>query len=100
MQLEENIWILFEERPKNNVIRQILLITCKDLQLSFTEDKIKIIPVIKNNYFQQKYIVKNFKIKNIKQIYLILVSGNSSFVDFLVFKSNNLILFSFNFPKN
>lgn len=87
MQVDENIWILFEERPKSDVIRQILLLVCKDLRLSFTEDNIKIIPVVEGNVFQQKYFVKNFKIKNIEHIYLILVSGVSSFVDFLVFKS-------------
>ena len=83
----DNLWILFEERPKLEVIKKILQIYAEDNKDKFDTKNIKIRPVFKNNNFQFYYEIENCKISNIEKIYLFLVSGYSSFVDFLLFKS-------------
>tara|TARA_A100001011_G_scaffold394758_1_gene487923 strand:- start:101 stop:1489 length:1389 start_codon:yes stop_codon:yes gene_type:complete len=83
----DNLWILFEERPKLEVIKKILQIYAEDNNYKFDTKNIQIRPIFKNNNFQFYYEIENFKISNIEKIYLFLVSGYSSFVDFLLFKS-------------
>lgn len=82
-----NLWILFEERPKVEVIKKILRIYAEDNNHDFDAKSIKIRPIFKNKTFQFCYEVEDCKISNIANIYLYLVSGYSSFVDFLLFKS-------------
>ena len=86
---KNNIWILFEERPKVEVIEKILNIYLGKNKSKFVNKGLKIIPTIKNKKFNFLYKVANFKIDNIENIYLLLVSGKTSFVDFLLFKSKN-----------
>ncbi len=98
-----NLWILTEERPKVQVIKQILDVYCKEYQESLEiENELKIRPMIENGYFQFRYVLENVSVSNIEHIYLKTVSGNSSFLDFLVFQqidepvenanTNNLIM--------
>ena len=84
---KDNLWILFEERPKVEVIKKILQIYAEDNNHKFDAKNIKIRPIFKNNNFQFCYEIENCNISNIENIYLYLVSGYSSFVDFLLFKS-------------
>ena len=86
---KNNIWILFEERPKVEVVEKILNIYLEKNKSKFVNKGLKIIPTIKNKKFNFLYKVANFKIDNIENIYLLLVSGKTSFVDFLLFKSKN-----------
>lgn len=84
---KKNIWILFEERPKVDVIEKILNIYLEKNKSVFINDDLRIIPEIINNKFKFLYKVENFKIEGINNIFLLLVSGYSSFVDFLLFRS-------------
>ncbi|MDD5959043.1 MAG: hypothetical protein PUC09_00150 [Methanobrevibacter wolinii] len=86
-----NLYILTEERAKSNVIEKILKIYSKRFNKTLDiTNRVKIIPEIKNNKHTFKYLVKNVKIENINEIILKIVSGNSSFVDFLIFEQEEI----------
>lgn len=83
----DNLWLLTEERPKPSVVKQIIEMYCKDFNDTLTiVDNIKIKPIIENGYFKFVYVVENMSVSNAKHIYIKTVSGNSSFLDFLLFK--------------
>jgi hypothetical protein len=82
-----NLWILTEERPKKKVIVTILEKYLQDRNISCFVDNIRIIPIFKNNMFSFKYEVIGFKTPKINNIYIKIISGKSSFVDYLVFES-------------
>lgn len=82
----KNIWIITEERPKSNVIKTILekFDTDKNLKIKF--DKIiKIVPVMKVGCFTFIYKVEGIMCDKFESIFIKIGSGNSSFVDFLIF---------------
>ena len=82
----DNLWILTEERPKVSVVCKIIEIYKKDFGGTVTfHDKIQIKANFKNKCFQFSYTVEGIDIQGINQIILKIVSGNSSFLDFLVF---------------
>ena len=81
----KNIWILTEERPKNNVILKILEKLAEDHKYILAVNEIRIIPVIKNNLFTFIYKVEGIRSDSFQNIYIKIASGNSSFVDFLIF---------------
>ncbi len=83
---EDNLWILTEERPKEEVIQIIVEKFSKDKNLKSNISNLKIKPIIEKGKFQFKYIIEGVKINEIKNIYLKVISGSEgSFVDFLVF---------------
>ena len=83
---EKNLWILTEERPKEEVIQIIVEKFSKDKNLKSNISNLKIKPIIENGKFQFKYIIEGVKIDKIKNISLKVISGSEgSFVDFLVF---------------
>jgi hypothetical protein len=86
---KKNIWILFEERPKKEIIQKILEIYIEEKQTKYKNSGIKILPIIKNKVFEFLYKIENFKIDGIEDIFLVLVSGHTSFVDFLLFENEN-----------
>ena len=89
-EISSNLWILTEERLKISVLKDILKIYIRDNKLKNTDfSKLKINPTIENNYFKNLYEVENIKIENIDKIYSTIVSGNTSFVDHLLFKQKN-----------
>lgn len=79
-----NIWVLSEERPTIENITDILSIKY-DIKISDA----KIIPIIEGDFFYFKYKFEGAKIDNIDDIFISIASGKSSFVDFLVFESDN-----------
>ena len=81
---KNNLWILTEERPKESVIKSILEILENDFNLTSKRKKIMICPIIQKSIFQFTYIIKGIKSKSFKNVYLKIVSGNSSFIDYLV----------------
>lgn len=87
--MKDNIWILTEERPKESVVKTILELLQKDFNISLKIKNIVIKPIIKNSTFKFTYIVEGVRSKNLKKIYLKLVSGDSSFVDYLVCKQEH-----------
>lgn len=82
----KNLWILTEERPKIKVIHDILYKFAKDNQITCFIDTIRILPILdKNRKFSFLYEVVGFYSKKINKVFIKIVSGYSSFVDFLVF---------------
>ena len=83
----DNLWILTEERPKPSVILQITEMYCKDFDDKITCNKeIKIRPIIENGYFKFVYEIEGLSVRKAAKILIKTVSGNSSFLDFLLFK--------------
>lgn len=81
-----NIYILTEEKPKITVIEQILNIYCNNYSKKITlVENAKIEPLMKGDIFLFTYFVKNITIEGIDNIYIKIVSGDSSFIDFLFF---------------
>lgn len=82
----KNLWILTEERPKREVIANILYKFSEDNKLPCFIDTIRILPILeKDRRFSFLYEIVGFRSNKIKKIFLKIVSGYSSFVDFLVF---------------
>jgi len=81
----KNIWILTEERPKETVIQLILDRVAVDHDFSIVTSDIRIVPIFKDGLFTFLYKVEGVSSSDFGEVYLKLASGNSSFVDFLVF---------------
>lgn len=82
----DNIWILTEERPKESVVKTILELLQRDFNIPLNIDRVVIKPIIEESYFKFTYIVEGVSSANFDKVYLKLVSGNSSFIDYLVCK--------------
>lgn len=85
----KNLWILTEERPKLEVLRQILEKFANDNKFSGFVDTLRILPILENGKFSFTYELTGFRCNRINKIYVKTVSGYSSFVDFLVFYQDN-----------
>ena len=84
--MTKNLWILTEERPKTDVIGQIFERFAKDYNSACFINNIRILPVLNNDgTFSFTYEVKGLDSKIVNNVYLKIVSGKSSFVDFLIF---------------
>ena len=79
----KNLWILTEERPKKEVVTTIIK--------KFAEDRnmenpflahLRILPILENNRFTFRYRVAGVSCQGVNQIFLEIISGTSSFVDF------------------
>lgn len=82
----KNLWILTEERPKANVIKMIVEKLASDNRFSIkTKENIKILPIINDGRFTFTYTVTGISSDSFGFIYIKIASGNSSFVDFLIF---------------
>lgn len=86
----DNLWLLSEERPKPSVVLQIVKMYCNDFndQITFY-DEIKIRPQIENGFFNFTYEVEGLSVNNANKILIKIVSGSSSFLDFLLFKQED-----------
>lgn len=84
-----NLWILTEERPKKTVIKQILDKLVQDKKWKITYNEIHIKPVIENKKFTFTYQVVGVNIESIDNIFMKIVTGYGSFVDFLLFLQEN-----------
>ncbi len=81
----DNLWILTEERPKKEVLTTIIKKICIDKGFICKFNDLKIKPIIKGTKFKFTYELLGIKINTINKILIKNVSGNSSFVDFLIF---------------
>lgn len=81
----KTLWILTEERPKKDVIQTIFQRVASELQIGFFAGSLKIVPVIENGLFAFTYQVLGIDTSQIKQILIKTVSGQSSFVDYLIY---------------
>ena len=86
---KKNLWILTEERPKKEVLAIIFQKFAKDFGFAGFIDRIRILPILKNDKFTFTYEVTGFRSNKVNHIFIKTVSGNSSFTDFLVFFQNN-----------
>jgi len=82
----KKLWILTEERPKKEVLGQILTKFTSSQGIAAFFDTLRIIPVLNHNLlFTCTYKVVGVTSPAIGDVYLKIVSGQSSFVDYLVF---------------
>src|SRR3989338_7081478 len=80
-----NLWILTEERPKREVIANILMMFARDNKFACFIDTIRILPILEKGKFTFLYEVVGFRCNKIERVFIKSVSGFSSFVDFLIF---------------
>lgn len=83
--MSKNLWILTEERPKKEVLATIFQKFAKDYGFAVFIDTIRIFPILENGNFTFTYEVTGFRCNKVDKVYIRTISGNSSFVDFLVF---------------
>jgi hypothetical protein len=92
--MSKNVWLLTEERPKRSVVLTILNRLCQELKFVGQENNLQIIPVMSaSGKFTFVYKVIGFEAEEIKEIFIVPVSGYSSFVDYVVFYQDEI-------PKN
>lgn len=81
----KNLWILTEERPKIKVLETILELISKEHGFKYQIINPEILPIIRNGNFTFTYKLEGVESEGFENVYIKLASGNSSFVDFLVF---------------
>lgn len=79
------LWILTEERPKPVVIQAIFQRCANELGIGFFAGKLKIVPIVENGLFSFSYQVLGIDTPQIKRIVIKTISGQSSFVDYLIY---------------
>lgn len=87
-----NLWILTEERPKKEVITLIVrhFVKEKKLDSSTRIETVNIIPLLdENNCFNFTYRVIGIELPSADNIFIKIISGSSSFVDYLIFYQEN-----------
>jgi hypothetical protein len=84
--MESNLWILTEERPKKEVIQKIIQKFLADHEIAGFIDGLRIIPVLnKEGKFTSTYQILGLQTPSVKNVFLRIITGNSSFVDYLVY---------------
>lgn len=82
----KNLWILTEERPKKKVLEYILGYFAKDNGFGFLGGELKILPILnEDNCFDFTYKLTGFECSKVSCVYIKTISGNSSFVDYLIY---------------
>jgi len=83
---KSNLWILTEERPKNEILGDIIQKFAKDNKIACFINKIRILPILNDDKtFTFTYEVKGLDSNIVNKVFIKIVSGYSSFVDFLIF---------------
>ena len=84
--MPKTLWILTEERPKKEVLDQILKKFTEEQGVPASFDSLRIIPILdESSNFTSEYKILGVKSPTIENIYLSIISGSSSFVDYLVY---------------
>ncbi len=86
--MKNNLWFLTEERPKKEVLQTIFQKFAKDYGFAVFIDTLRIFPILENNQFTFTYEVTGFRCNKVDKVFIKTVSGNSSFIDFLIFYQN------------
>lgn len=81
----KNLWLLSEEKPRGGTIVEIIKNFCVDYNFDFEVKDIKINPIIKEDKFAFLYKVQGVRCSEIRNVYVVIASGQSSFVDYLLF---------------
>ncbi len=80
-------WILCEERPKPEIIEKILGLYAEQKNLNLRAKGNAVInPIFNKGIFAHLYRIDNVRIRGRSDILLKIVSGDSSFVDFLIYE--------------
>ncbi|SFF58585.1 hypothetical protein [Thermoflexibacter ruber] len=87
--MKPNLWLLTEERPKKEVLATIFQKFAKDYGFACFVDSLRILPILENDKFTFTYEVTGFRCNKVNKVFIKAVSGNSSFIDFLVFYQEN-----------
>lgn len=95
-----NLYILTEERPKINVLERIFTLYGMRFEKYYEFSNIVIKPIIEDNKFTFKYKIENVLLEGIHEIFIKIVSGKSSFVDYLIFEQKNEPIENANQEKN
>ena len=83
---KKNLWILTEERPKPEVIGKIFELFAQKMGFACFINNIRILPILEEDgRFSFTYEVKGLDCQQVNRVFLKIVSGESSFMDFLVF---------------
>ena len=89
--MPKTLWILTEERPKKEVVGQILKKFSDEQSVPASFDSLRIIPILdESSNFTSRYKILGVKSPTIKNIYLSIISGSSSFVDYLVYFQDSI----------
>lgn len=84
--MAKKLWILSEERPKIEAIGFVLEKFSKDQGIASFIDKLRVVPVQnEKGDFSFWYEVIGYRTPQVDRVLLKIISGNSSFIDFLVF---------------
>jgi len=84
--MSKTLWILSEERPKIAAIGYVLEKFSQDQGIASFIDKLRVVPVDNEaGDFSFWYEVLGYKTPQVDRVLLKIISGNSSFIDFLVF---------------
>lgn len=84
--MPKTLWILTEERPKKDVVGQILNKFIQGQGIAAFFDTLRIIPMLdESSLFTSTYKIVGVTSPAIENVYLRIISGNSSFVDYLVY---------------
>lgn len=82
----KTLWILTEERPKKEVIQTIFERFAQKEKIGFIfSGSLQIIPLMENGLFTFAYQVLGINTPQIDKIIIKTVSGQSSFVDYLIY---------------
>ena len=87
--MAQNLWIFTEERPKIETIEIILDEFIKDSNKKSEKSSIEIKPIFEDGKFGFLYEILGITIGDVGKIYLRVVSGTGSFVDYLVYLEKN-----------
>lgn len=80
-----DLWILTEERPKKSTIETIVRRVAADRGLLVKTDGTDIVPIVFDQRFSFMYRVLGMEVSGVSNIFIKTVSGDGSFVDYLVF---------------
>ena len=85
------VWILSEERPKPEVLKKIIEIYCQNKGFTLTADisAVNVLPIFTDHKFDSVYRITGVEINEASEVLLKIVSGYSSFVDFLIYETVN-----------
>ncbi len=83
--MKHHLWILTEEKPKREVLSTIFQKFAKDYGIACFIDHLRILPILENDKFTFTYEVTGFRCNKVEKVFIKTVSGNSSFIDYLIF---------------
>ncbi len=83
--MKDNLWFLTEERPKKEVLAKIFQKFANDHNFAVFIDTLRVFPILADDKFTFTYEVTGFCCNKVDKVYIKTISGNSSFIDFLIF---------------